>query len=103
MVLIINPNDQTVAAILEPEMKVTIKEVWILEAITQSGITVSPEFKEKYKTGWRIYPTDDQAIFAKAFEQFYLNLGLKQQGYTCREADERDNLSDIDLTNAIFV
>lgn len=102
MVLIIHPIDQSVAAILERERKVTIKEAWILDAITKSGITVSEDFKNEHKTGWRIYPSDDEVIFAKAFEQFYFHLGLKQQGYTCREANEKDNLSDDDLTNAIF-
>lgn len=82
---LINPTTKEIAAELMPGKKVTIHEQWILNEIAASGITVSNEFKEKHKTGWRIYPKDDPALFATAFENFSFVHGLQQQGYFWRQ------------------
>ena len=83
--LLINPSTREVAAELFPGEKVVIHEPWILKEIAASGITVSPEFKQKHDlSGWRIYPAADPAIFALAFKNFSFAHGLQQQGYFWR-------------------
>ena len=77
---LINPRG-TVSAELIRDEKVTISEPWILESISRNGITVDTGFKERHQTGWRVYPTDDSAVFAIAFEKIYFVHGLQQMGF----------------------
>lgn len=78
---LIHPITHVVVAELDPEKKVTILDKKMLESLTINGIVVSQEFKKLNQVGWKVYPKDDNKVFAKAFEQFYFIHGLQQQGY----------------------
>ncbi|CUI17953.1 hypothetical protein PNK_2356 [Candidatus Protochlamydia naegleriophila] len=91
---LIHPVTYATVAELAPEKEVTILDKNMLESLTMNGITVSSEFKEANRVGWKVYPKDDKKVFAKAFEQFYFIHGLQQQGYTW----ENKNDSEAPLT-----
>ena len=79
--LLINSRIEKVAAELVSEKSITIYEQWILDSVTETGITVTREFKAQFSTDWKVYPSDDPAIFARAFKECYFKHGLQQQGY----------------------
>jgi len=89
-----DPTTYFFAAKLIPDKQVTIYDDWMKERLT-GGITVTREFKEKYKTGWRIYPTDASDLFAKAFKECYYVHGLQQAGYCWMEEREYEQALQI--------
>ena len=87
MLLISRTTGEPVAE-LTREKEIKIYNESLLDLITNSGIAVPRDFKEKYKSGWYVYPTDDKVLFARAFEQIYYKQGLQQQGYFWKNKDE---------------
>ena len=81
--LLMSPSKTEPVAELIPGKEIIVKNNVLLKLITESGITVTPEFKTKHQMKeWQIFITDnDKALFAKAFEEVYFVHGLQQQGY----------------------
>ncbi|KIC70809.1 hypothetical protein [Candidatus Protochlamydia amoebophila] len=80
MLVLIDSNYRPVAKLI-PNQEIEILDLKMKERLEVTGISVDKSFKEKYHTGWKVYPKDDKALFARAFEQFYFVHGLQQQNY----------------------
>ncbi|WP_155117662.1 hypothetical protein [Neochlamydia sp. TUME1] len=76
-----HPLTHSVVAELIPRKEVNILDQKMLEKLTITGTTVSSEFKNLHRVGWRVYPNENKEVFTKTFEQFYFMHGLQQQGY----------------------
>ena len=106
MRVLVDPRGSPVAKLIL-DQEVEIFEDWLKKKVEISGITVDKEFKNKYKTGWRVYPRDDKAIFAKAFSQFLYVHGLQQQGFKWKGPEalkvlEMRNWSDLELAHYVI-
>ena len=102
MQVLINPKTHFIAAELTPGKEVVIHESWILDFIKETGITVTSEFKKKYNCKWQIYPTDNKALFAQAFQECAFPHGLQQKGYFWREKNDLDGLPNDKLAKKIL-
>ena len=69
------------SAKLIPDQEVELLDCSMKEKLEKTGIAVDSVFKAQHHTGSYVFPADDKAIFAKAFEQFYFIHGLQQGGY----------------------
>lgn len=99
---LINPQTREIVAELFPEKEeVQIHENWLLDVIKTSGIPVTKEFKDKYKTGWHVYLGVDKALFTKAFLECYF-IRLERRGYYWREKNEYDGLSPEAIVDKLF-
>ncbi|WP_193365268.1 hypothetical protein [Neochlamydia sp. EPS4] len=85
-----HPLTHSVVAELIPRKEVNILDQKMLEKLTITGITVSSEFKNLHRVGWRVYPSGNKEVFTKAFKQFYFVHGLQQQGYFWEDKSEMD-------------
>ncbi|MBS4163067.1 Uncharacterized protein PRO82_000356 [Candidatus Protochlamydia amoebophila] len=97
MLVLVDANYRPVAKLI-PNQEIEILDLKMKERLEITGISVDKGFKEKYHTGWKVYPKDDKAVFAKAFELFYFVHGLQQQNYRWEgpEALERLKLGKLD-------
>jgi len=83
----IHPITYAIVAELNPGIELIIHDKKLLYELACNGITVSREFKKLNPGIWKVYPTDEKKIFAKAFEQFY-SIYLQRQGYYWRDKGE---------------
>ena len=98
---------------LIPDQEVEIFSTIMREKLEESGISTDKAFATEHhikNIGWKVYPKDGKAVFAKAFEQFYFIHGLQQQGYKWKDGEEGlarlkllelEGLSDIELAKKI--
>ena len=94
-VLLINPFTREVAAELISDEKITIRDQQMKERVEKAGIALYPNFKDTHKERIeaagialkqsRIYPSDDESLFALAFKECYFVHGLQQQGFFWRD------------------
>lgn len=96
---LINTSNEIAAEYNEDTKKLIIREDW-LKSKMEFGITVTSNFREKYKCEGVIYPASQ--LFAQAFRECAFIHGLQQMGYKWREKNEFDDLPLDVLTNKII-
>ncbi|MGE0197407.1 MAG: hypothetical protein AB7N99_08875 [Simkaniaceae bacterium] len=79
---LINPKTHEIAAKYHEyengSKTVEVLDRWLLQGLSSVGIAVPGGFANGKHY---IYPTDEQALFAKAFKEEYFAHGLTQKGY----------------------
>lgn len=88
-----DPNKFAISAKLIPDQEIIIYDQELLDRLKVNGIVVSRAFEKEYSLShWKVYPSDDKKIFAKAFAQFKFIHGLQQGGHKWRTEEEINQL-----------